>query len=126
MPLFGVTDGNILIVSYLHGLLVKPVTVSIDLTQYTYIPGLVGNAGAVVLQVLPKLSQYCTLLPDGMLAGSIVPEISVGLPGLPLVNVPLIGFGGAGATAPAGRIFTVSYLHGSLIKPVAVSIALMQ
>jgi hypothetical protein len=127
VPSIGVgAGGNIVIVSYTQGLLVKPVMVSIDLIQYTYTPGWVGNAGAVVVQLLPKLSQYCTLLPDGILAGSIVPDISVGLPGLPLVNVPSIGVGAAGGTAPGGSIFTVSYLHGSLINPLAVSIALMQ
>ena len=118
--------GNIVIVSYTHGLLVKPVIVSNDLIQYTYTPGLVGNAGAVVLQLLPKLSQYCTLLPAGILVGSIVGAIVAGLPGAPLVYTPSLALGAAGGTPPGGNIFTVSYTHGLLIKPVAVSTALMQ
>jgi hypothetical protein len=112
--------GSMVIVSYTHGLLVNPLRVSIDLIQYTYTPGVVGTAGAVVVQLLPKLSQYCTLLPDGILAGSIVPAIVAGLLGLPAVNVLLIGVGAIGI------IVIVSYTHGSLVKPLRVSIDLIQ
>ena len=126
VALFGVTVGNTVIVSYTHGLLVRFVTVSSDLIQYTYTPGFVGNAGAVVEQLLPKLSQYCTLLPEGTLAGSTVPAMVPGFPGAPEVKVPSNAVGAAGGTDAGGNIFTVSYLHGVLVKPVAVSTALMQ
>ena len=79
MPIPGFKVGKIVIVSYLQGVLVKLLTVSIDLIQYTYVPGLLGNAGAVVLQLLPKLSQYNTLLPCGILDGSTVGAMFLGL-----------------------------------------------
>ena len=70
-----------------------------------------------MLQLAPVLSQYNVLLPAGMLAGSIVDAI---FPGLPLVNVPFLGVGIDGNTV------IVSYLQGSLLNPLIVSIVLIQ
>jgi hypothetical protein len=81
---------------------------------------MVGTAGAVVLQLLPVLSQYKTLLPAGMLAESIVEAMVAGLFGLPLLNVPLLGLGAG------GNILTVSYTQGLLLKLLAVSNDLIQ
>ena len=99
VPLFGVAAfGNTVIVSYTHGLLVNPLTVSTFLMQYTYTPGVVGTAGAVVVQLLPVLSQYIGLLPAGMVDGSIVPAMLEGLLGSPAVKVPSLAFGKDGNT----------------------------
>jgi hypothetical protein len=70
--------------------------VSIDLIQYIYTPGLVGNVGGTVLQLLPKLSQYNILLPDGTLAGLTVGDIFFGLVESPAVYLPFVGVGAAG------------------------------
>ena len=103
------------IVSNTHGVLSKNgAVVILYFTQYTYTPGAVGNAGAVVEQFAPVASQYTVCCPDG--AAGTVGEIVVGFPVAPAVYVPSVGAGGA------GKIVTVSNTHGVLSKNGAVVI----
>ena len=86
-------------------------------------PGVVGNAGAVVVQLLPNESQYNILLPDGTFV--TVGAMVVGLPTAPVVKVPLIGVGATGGNDDAVTLNDTTGVEHVLVLATTVIVPLV-